>query len=147
MKKLILLFILFTFCSSPINSDFSDEFITEITYQNLDGEYVNEDLTNKKTIIVFWADYWGSCRQELPVLEANLNNFNDEYDVIALAHSDINSTNSWVQNNLKNILTIGISTQEIRDKYKVIGQPITIILNEKGEIIFREYGYIPVTDF
>ncbi|MFL2648175.1 MAG: hypothetical protein ACJ0GW_04415 [Candidatus Actinomarina sp.] len=57
MKKLILLFILFTFCSSPINSDFSDEFITEITYQNLDGEYVNEDLTNKKTIIVFWADY------------------------------------------------------------------------------------------
>ena len=147
MKKLILLFILFTFCSSPINSDFSDEFITEITYQNLDGEYVNEDLTNKKTIIVFWADYWGSCRQELPVLEANLNNFNDEYDVIALAHSDINSTNSWVRNNLKNILTIGISTQEIRDKYKVIGQPITIILNEKGEIIFREYGYIPVTDF
>ncbi len=83
----------------------------------------------------------------MPVLEANLNNFNDEYDVIALAHSDINSTNSWVQNNLKNILTIGISTQEIRDKYKVIGQPITIILNEKGEIIFREYGYIPVTDF
>ena len=147
MKKLILLFILFTFCSSPINSDFSDEFITEITYQNLDGEYVNEDLTNKKTIIVFWADYWGSCRQELPVLEANLNNFNDEYDVIALAHSDINSTNSWVQNNLKNILTIGISTQEIRDKYKVIGQPITIILNEKGEIIYREYGYIPVTGF
>ena len=147
MKKLILLFILLICCSSPTNDDISTEFISEITYQNLNGEYINEDLTNKKTIIVFWADYWGSCRQELPVLEANLNNFNDEYDVIALAHSDINSTNSWVQNNLKNILTIGISTQEIRDKYKVIGQPITIILNEKGEIIFREYGYIPVTDF
>ena len=147
MKKIILIFILFTFCSSPTNSDISNDFITEITYQNLDGEYINEDLTNKKTIIVFWADYWGSCRQELPVLEANLNNFIDEYDVIALAHSDITSTNTWVKNNLKNILNVGISTPEIRDKYKVIGQPITIILNEKGEIIYREYGYIPVTGF
>ena len=35
----------------------STEFISEITYQNLNGEYINEDLTNKKTIIVFWADY------------------------------------------------------------------------------------------
>ena len=147
MKKIILISILFTFCSSPTNSDISHDFITEITYQNLDGEYINEDLTNKKTIIVFWADYWGSCRQELPVLEANLNNFIDEYDVIALAHSDITSTNTWVKNNLKNILNVGISTPEIRDKYKVIGQPITIILNEKGEIIYREYGYIPVTGF
>ena len=147
MKKLILLFILLICCSSPTNNDISTEFITEITYQNLNGEYINEDLTNKKTIIVFWADYWGSCRQELPVLEANLNNFIDEYDVIALAHSDITSTTNWVKNNLKNILTVGISTPEIRDKYKVIGQPITIILNEKGEIIYREYGYIPVTGF
>ena len=147
MKKIILICILFTFCSSPTNSDISNEFITEITYQNLDGEYINEDLTNKKTIIVFWADYWGSCRQELPVLEANLNNFIDEYDVIALAHSDLASTNLWVKNNLKNILTIGISTPEIRDKYKIIGQPITIILDEKGEIVYKEYGYIPVTGF
>ena len=147
MKKLILLFILLICCSSPTNNDISTEFITEITYQNLDGEYINEDLTNKKTIIVFWADYWGSCRQELPVLEANLYNFIDEYDVIALAHSDLASTNLWVKNNLKNILTIGISTPEIRDKYKIIGQPITIILDEKGEIVYREYGYIPVTGF
>ena len=147
MKKIILISILFTFCSSPTNSDISNEFITEITYQNLDGEYINEDLTNKKTIIVFWADYWGSCRQELPVLEANLNNFIDEYDVIALAHSDLASTNLWVKNNLKNILTIGISTPEIRDKYKIIGQPITIILDEKGEVVYMEYGYIPVTGF
>ena len=57
MKKIILISILLTYCSSPTNTDLSNEFNTEITYQNLDGEYINEDLTNKKTIIVFWADY------------------------------------------------------------------------------------------
>ena len=57
MKKIILISILLTYCSSSTNTDLSNEFNTEITYQNLDGEYINEDLTNKKTIIVFWADY------------------------------------------------------------------------------------------
>ena len=52
-----------------------------------------------------------------------------------------------LKNNLNGILNIGLSTQEIRDKYKVIGQPITIILDKNGEIIYREYGYIPVNGF
>ena len=57
------------------------------------------------------------------------------------------STNSWVKNNLNGILKIGLSTKEIRDKYKVIGQPLTIILDQNGEVVYREYGYIPVNGF
>ncbi len=144
MKKLILIFIFLVSCTTTSSSVMPTSSIIQLTYQNLDGEFVSENLTNKNTIIVFWADYWGICRQELPVLEANLDNLIEEYDVLALAHSDITSTNSWVNNNLQGILNVGISTPEIRDMYKVIGQPLTIILNKKGEIIFREYGYIPL---
>ena len=144
MKKIVLIFIFLVSCTTTSNSEMHTASIIQLTYQNLDGEFVSEDLTNKNTIIVFWADYWGICRQELPVLEANLDNLIEEYDVLALAHSDITSTNSWVNNNLQGILNVGISTPEIRDMYKVIGQPLTIILNKKGEIIFREYGYIPL---
>ena len=147
MKKLILIFIFLVSCTSTSSSEITSDPIMELTYQNLDGEFVNENLTNKNTVIVFWADYWGTCRQELPVLEANLDNLIEEYDVLALAHSDLDSTNSWVKNNLNGVLNIGLSTQEIRDKYKVIGQPITIILDKNGEIIYREYGYIPVNGF
>ena len=147
MKKLILIFIFLVSCTSTSSSEITSDLIMELTYQNLDGEFVNENLTNKNTVIVFWADYWGTCRQELPVLEANLDSLIGEYDVLALAHSDLVSTNSWVKNNLNGVLNIGLSTQEIRDKYKVIGQPITIILDKNGEIIYREYGYIPVNGF
>ena len=147
MKKLILIFIFLVSCTSTSSNDVISAPIMELSYQNLDGDFVSEDLTNKSTIIVFWADYWGSCRQELPVLEANLDNLTNEYDVLALAHSDLISTNSWVKNNLIGVLNIGLSTQEIRDKYKVIGQPITIILDKNGEVIYREYGYIPVNGF
>ncbi len=147
MKKLVLIFILLVSCTSTSSSEMTTAPIMELTYQNLDGEFVNENLTNKNTIIVFWADYWGTCRQELPVLEANIDKLIEEYDVLALAHSDLVSTNSWVKNNLNGVLNIGLSTQEIRDKYKVIGQPITIILDKNGEVIYREYGYIPVNGF
>ena len=147
MKKLIFIFIFLTSCSLTSSNEVATIPIVELTYQNLDGEFVSEDLTNKETIIVFWADYWGICRQELPVLEANLDNLLKNYDVIALAHSDLDSTNYWVNNNLTGKLQIGISTNEIRDEYKVIGQPLTIILNTDGEVIFREYGYIPNKDF
>ena len=147
MKKLSLIFIFLASCTYSSSSEMTSAPIMELTYQNLDGEFVNENLTNKNTIIVFWADYWGTCRQELPVLEANIDKLTEEYDVLALAHSDLASTNSWVKNNLNGVLNIGLSTQEIRDKYKVIGQPITIILDKNGEIIYREYGYIPVNGF
>ena len=147
MKKLILIFIFLISCTSTSSSEITSDPIMELTYQNLDGEFVNENLTNKNTVIVFWADYWGTCRQELPVLEANLDSLIGEYDVLALAHSDLVSTNSWVKNNLIGVLNIGLSTQEIRDKYKIIGQPITIILDKNGEVIYREYGYIPVNGF
>ena len=147
MKKLVLIFILLVSCTSTSSSEMTTAPIMELTYQNLDGEFVNENLTNKNTIIVFWADYWGTCRQELPVLEANIDKLIEEYDVLALAHSDLASTNLWVKNNLNGVLNIGLSTQEIRDKYKVIGQPITIILDKNGEVIYREYGYIPVNGF
>ncbi len=147
MRKLYFLFVFIISCTSVSDTDVYKVSNVELTYQNLNGNFINEDLTNKSTLIIFWADYWGICRQELPVLEANIDTLLIKYDVIALAHSDLESTNYWVENNLIGKLNIGISTAELRDEYKVIGQPLTIILNTDGEIIFREYGYIPTTDF
>ena len=57
MKKLVLIFIFLVCCSSTTSSEIATAPIMELTYQNLDGEFVSEILTNKNTIIVFWADY------------------------------------------------------------------------------------------
>ena len=57
MKKLVLIFIFLVCCSSTTSSEIATAPIMELTYQNLDGEFVSENLTNKNTIIVFWADY------------------------------------------------------------------------------------------
>ena len=64
MRKAIILLLLLSFCSSASDSA-TDEpkqsaaasSIEELVYEDANGNLVNEDLTNKKTLVVFWADY------------------------------------------------------------------------------------------
>ena len=149
MRKAIIFLLLLSFCSSGTNSSDAPALsvaassIDELVYEDPNGNLVNEDLTNKKTLVVFWADYWGICREELPLLEANLAAVSQNYDVIALAHSDVDSTMSWVSENLKGEITIGFSTSDMRDNLKIIGQPISLIIDTDGNVLSREYGYVP----
>ena len=153
-RYLPILIILFISCTYVASEDLeavgeSTNVITNTSFKYIDKSeaVVDENFTDKKTIIIFWADYWGLCRQELPVLEAELENLEEEYDVIALAHSEYNPTLEWVKNNLKGDLRIGFSTPQLRDYFKVVGQPITIVLDTNGEIIFRDFGEIKFTNF
>ena len=80
-------------------------------------------------------------------MEAELKNLEGEYDVLALAHSEYTPTLEWVKDNLKGKLRIGFSTPELRDYFKIVGQPISIVLDTNGEIISRTYGEIDLTNF
>ena len=150
MRKLLAFILLFSYCSYGSDStiDESTQSSTNsnmevLVYEDTTGTMVNVDLTNKKTLVVFWADYWGLCREELPLLEANLATISENYNVIALAHSDKDSTMTWVSENLVGELEIGFSTPELRDSLKIIGQPISVIFDTDGTILLREYGYVP----
>ena len=150
MRKSLVLILLFAFCSYGSDSTIDESTqssassnIKELVYEDTTGTMVNVDLTNKKTLVVFWADYWGLCREELPLLEANLATISENYNVIALAHSNKGSTMTWVSENLVGELEIGFSTPELRDNLKIIGQPISVIFDTDGTILLREYGYVP----
>ena len=64
MKKALVLLLLLTFCS-PSSDSTSEEStqsaavsnIEELVYEDTTGTMINVDLTNKKTLVVFWADY------------------------------------------------------------------------------------------
>ena len=79
----------------------------------------------------------------MPLLEANLATVSQNYNVIALAHGDKDSTMTWISENLVGELEIGFSTPEMRDNLKIIGQPISLIIDTDGTILSREYGYVP----
>ena len=151
MKKYFLILLILISCTQGVrqNEESTDLLITETSFQYINKELNQEyeNFKNKKTIIVFWADYWSACRRELPVLEKELKNIVDTYDVLALAHSDFGPTLEWVEDNLNGDLKIGFSTSQLRDYFKIVGQPITIILDTNGEVILREFGEINFTNF
>ncbi len=166
MRKFLILSIIFISSCSNIttdaNSDTENSIGSELEVENISSQIENnnllvyidrnqnlqqEDLRDKKTIIIFWADYWSICRRELPVIEKNLELYKDEYDIIALAHSESGPTLEWANENLTGALTIGFSTPELRDYFKIIGQPITIVLDQNGEIIFRDFGEFKLNNF
>ena len=80
-------------------------------------------------------------------MEAELKNLEGEYDVLALAHSEYTPTLEWVKDKLKGNLRNVYSTPQLRDYFKVVGQPITIVLDTNGKIIFRDFGEIKFTNF
>ena len=157
MRKFVILsLLLMVSCSSnnAVGNSTNDTQSSSNVITNTSFEFINtsenieiEDFTDKKTIILFWADYWGICRRELPVVENELATLSDEYDVIALAHSEYETTMSWVNENLNGNLRIGFSTPELRDYFKIVGQPITVVLDTNGEIISRTFGEIDLTNF
>jgi len=61
MKKYILILLILTSCTQVVKQDEipSDVLLTETSFQyiNIDLNQEYENFTNKKTIIVFWADY------------------------------------------------------------------------------------------
>ena len=157
MRKFVILGLLFMIsCSSNsgVSNSTNDVQSSSNVITNTSFEFINtsenieiEDFTDKKTIILFWADYWGICRRELPVVENELATLSDEYDVIALAHSEYETTMNWVNENLNGNLRIGFSTPELRDYFKIVGQPITVVLDTNGKIISRTFGEIDLTNF
>ena len=64
MRKSLALILLFSFCSYGSDSTIDESTqspassnIKELVYEDTTGTMVNVDLTNKKTLVVFWADY------------------------------------------------------------------------------------------
>ena len=65
MRKIIfcLVFVMCSSTTSSINEDVPLEDFeavpleTNIVFENQYGDLISEDLTNKKTLVIFWADY------------------------------------------------------------------------------------------
>ena len=111
-----------------------------VSYLDKEGSIQIEDLSDRPTLIIFWADYCPTCIRELPVIDARIKELEVKFDVLALAHSERDPTNKFIEDNMINNLRVGFSTKEMRETYGIIGQPITLILDTKGEVQFKFFG-------
>ena len=111
-----------------------------VSYLDKEGSIQIEVLSDRPTLIIFWADYCPTCVRELPVINARIKELEVKFDVLALAHSERDPTNKFIEDNMIKNLRVGFSTKEMRETYGIIGQPVTLILNTNGEVQFKFFG-------
>ncbi len=123
-----------------------------------DGRKVSaSDYDGKVLIVDFWATWCPPCRKEIPGFIKLQKEYADKGLVILgfSMDNDPDTHDRWVKEQGLNYLSIFANTDEgkaVVDQFqKVVGEisgiPTTLVIDRKGQIIFKHVGYAAPEDF
>jgi thiol-disulfide isomerase/thioredoxin len=123
-----------------------------------DGRTVSASDYDQKVVIVdFWATWCPPCRQEIPGFIALQKKYADKGLVIVGFSFDRDPAehDSWIKQQGLNYLSIFADSdagRAVADKFgKLVGDieglPTTLIIDRKGNIVYRHVGYGPPEEF
>jgi peroxiredoxin len=103
---------------------------------------VPDDLNGKVTVVHFWTDWCGSCREEMPALETLFGRYRGRGLLIVAVN--VGQTRTQVKkfiDDLKITYPVLLDTEgkTARD-YGVVGLPRTFILDRNGIIRYKILG-------
>ncbi len=103
---------------------------------------VPDDVNGKVTVVHFWTDWCGSCREEMPALETLYIRYRGRgFQVVAI---NVGQTKAQVKKFIEGLkLTYAVLLDGDGDAakdYGVIGLPRTFILDRKGIIRYKILG-------
>jgi peroxiredoxin len=123
-----------------------------------DGRKVSaSDYDGKVLIVDFWATWCPPCRKEVPGFIRLQKEYGDRGLVILgfSTDKDPETHDRWVKEQGLNYLSIYVNTDEGKEVFdqfqKVIGEissiPTTLVIDRKGQIVYRHVGYGSPEDF
>jgi cytochrome c biogenesis protein CcmG/thiol:disulfide interchange protein DsbE len=116
----------------------------EFALERLDGEgeLALESLRGKAVVLNFWASWCGPCREEMPLLQAGWERWQDE-DVVFVG-VDVKDFRGDARDFLEEY---GVTYPNVYDgkgstvgRYGVTGFPETYFVNADGEVVYRIAG-------
>ena len=104
-------------------------------YKNKNGENFKPDyLNNKTTFINFWSTTCEPCIEELPYLNKLKEKLGDKVNFIAITHDNKDKVEKFLFKHEFNFQHITDSLKELQSYFKLIRNPMTFIIDKKGNI-------------
>lgn len=97
---------------------------------------LNDLISQKPVLLIFWATWCGYCAKELPDLKTFTKNRQNQIQVVTIASGEVKSTvNDYVKEKDVNFMMLLDEKKEIWNTYLVRGTPSHFLINKQGEIV------------
>ena len=122
-----------------------------VVFKDLNDAEINlENFKNKLLIINFWATWCAPCKKEMPsldLLKANKTLNNLQIFPINVGREDLKkTTNFFSELNIKNLKIYYSDSNELPNKFSLVGLPTTILIDKNGQEFARIIGTIDFND-
>lgn len=148
VRTCIYLFTLAWLLSAPCHpARAGNDSAPDFVLQDLEGKQVSlKSLLGKGPIILdFWATHCKPCVEELKHMQAIYDAYKDKgLQVVAISQDSprsVSKVKSFVSGRRFTFTVLLDTNTEVFRKFRLYGLPHTFVLNDKGEIVLRRFGY------
>ncbi|WP_339272026.1 redoxin domain-containing protein [Paenibacillus sp. FSL W8-0187] len=115
---------------------------------NLQGEPVRlSDYKGQAVLLNFWASWCGPCVNEMPILnEAYAQEPGVEIIAVNIGESR-EKAEAFVRKHQLDIPIVLDQQNKIKGKYGISGLPVTVLIDDQGNIVDRVTGELPSLEF
>ncbi|MEP6898017.1 MAG: protein-disulfide reductase DsbD domain-containing protein [Rhodanobacter sp.] len=102
-----------------------------------------KDLRGKVVLVSFWYPGCSPCREELPGMQAAMNHFSSNKDVVFLGINGVREQDRYVLpfvTNKKYSFIPLKSTSTVLKNYNAIGFPSNFLIDRSGRIVYSEFA-------
>jgi cytochrome c biogenesis protein CcmG, thiol:disulfide interchange protein DsbE len=150
MKKIVFVFLVLVVYSLSLAQKVG-EVAPDFQLSNVSGETVTlASLEGQPSVITFWATWCGICISELPQLRQLTDS---GVPVYLISETDKNEDvlaflNEYKLTSFQPLLSLenGDSTKAVASRWQVYGQPVTFVLDARGNIVTNFISYVSLED-